>query len=167
MKSTRTLLALFAVLAVAPVFAQEPVVGAPDPEKLFTDADPVLHANKQVALHVMKELLQCNYWDQADKWLSARYLQHNPNIGSGRDGVVKFFSSTRQKAPSCDKLSTPVVAVLADDNLVTVVIAREFDNPRKPGSKYSTSWFDMWRIVDGHADEHWDAATIAPPAPAR
>ena len=25
-------------------------------------------------------------------------------------------------------------------------------------------WFDMWRIKDGKADEHWDPATIAPPS---
>ena len=24
-------------------------------------------------------------------------------------------------------------------------------------------WFDMWRFVDGKADEHWDYGTIAPP----
>ena len=23
-------------------------------------------------------------------------------------------------------------------------------------------WFDMWRFVDGKADEHWDPATLGP-----
>jgi len=23
---------------------------------------------------------------------------------------------------------------------------------------YTTTWFDMWRFVDGKADEHWDPA---------
>jgi predicted SnoaL-like aldol condensation-catalyzing enzyme len=156
-----TLLTLAALL-VAPVLAQEPVVGAADPESLFTDADPVLHANKQTALHIMRELLQCNYWDQAGKWLTARYIQHNPNVASGRAGVVAAFGS-RPKAPTCDKLTRPVVAVLADGDLVTVVVPREHDDPRHPGKKYTTTWFDMWRIVDGKADEHWDPATIAPP----
>jgi predicted SnoaL-like aldol condensation-catalyzing enzyme len=32
------------------------------------------------------------------------------------------------------------------------------------GKTYSTTWFDTWRFVDGKADEHWDSATIAPPA---
>jgi predicted SnoaL-like aldol condensation-catalyzing enzyme len=158
----RITLPTLAALFVAPVLAQEPVVGAADPESLFTDADPVLHANKQTALHIMRELLQCNYWDQADKWLTARYIQHNPNVASGRAGVVAAFGS-RPKAPTCDKLTRPVVAVLADGDLVTVVVPREYDDPRHPGKKYTTTWFDMWRIVDGKADEHWDPATIAPP----
>jgi predicted SnoaL-like aldol condensation-catalyzing enzyme len=160
MRAMTKLAALAWLCAAAGAGAQEPVVGTPN-EALFTDADPVLHANKQVALHVVRELLQCNYWDQADKWLSARYLQHNPNVASGRAGVVAFFG-TRPKAASCDKLTTPVVAVLADGDLVTVVFPRQYDDPRNPGKKYTTTWFDMWRIVDGKADEHWDPATIAP-----
>jgi len=108
---------------------------------------------KQVAYHIEKDLLQCNHWDEADKWLTERYLQHNPLVGSGRAGVVKFFG-TRPKAATCDKLTTPVVAVQADGDLVTVVtVANRKDSK---GNPYTTTWFDMWRIVDGKADEHWD-----------
>jgi predicted SnoaL-like aldol condensation-catalyzing enzyme len=161
MKRNTRILALVA-LFVAPAFGQAPVVGAADPESLFMDADPVLHANKQTALHIMRELLQCNHWDEAGKWLTDRYVQHNPNVASGLAGVVKAFGS-RPRAATCDKLTRPVVAVLADGDFVTVVVPREYDNPRKPGTQYTTTWFDMWRMVDGKADEHWDPATIAPP----
>ena len=155
MKRHAALLLLAVFLAVTPVFAQEPVVGASNPESLFTDKNPKLHANKQTALHIMKDLLQCNHWDEADKWLTARYLQHNPLVASGRAGVVKFFG-TRPKTATCDKLTTPVVAVLADGDVVTVVIAREYKEPKDPSKTYTSTWFDMWRIVDGKADEHWD-----------
>jgi predicted SnoaL-like aldol condensation-catalyzing enzyme len=148
-------LLIAAVVLVAPAFAQEPVVGAPNPESLFTDPNPALNANKQVALHIMKDLLQCNHWDEADKWLTARYLQHNPLVTSGRDSVVKFFGS-RPRTATCDKLTTPVVAVLASGDLVTVVIAREYKELRDPSKTYTSTWFDMWRIVGGKADEHWD-----------
>src|SRR5690606_39378817 len=36
----------------------DPVVAHPDPESLFTSEDPVLHRNKQAALHIVRELLQ-------------------------------------------------------------------------------------------------------------
>lgn len=152
---------LFSVLLGTQAFAQEPVIGTAD-ESLFTDPDPQLNANKQVALHIMRELLQCNHWSDAGNWLTEKYTQHNPNAASGLAGVVKFFS-TRERTATCDKLTTPIVAVLAQDDLVTVVIPRSYDHPTKPGETYSTTWFDMWRIVDGKADEHWDPATI--PAP--
>lgn len=154
---SRLMIAAFFVVSAAGV-AQEPVVGVADPEALFTDADAKLNANKQATLHIMKDLLQCNHWDEAEKWLTARYIQHNPNVASGREGVVKFFGN-RPKTPTCDKLVTPAVAVLADGDLVTVVIRRELKDPKDPSKTYTTAWFDMWRFVDGKADEHWDGAT--------
>jgi hypothetical protein len=75
--STRFLLPCIAVCALGVAGAQEPVVAAKDPEALFTDSDPQKHANKQVVLHILRELLQCNYWDQADRWLTERYLRAN------------------------------------------------------------------------------------------
>jgi len=148
--------AFFALFAGAAAFAQEPVTPAADVDALFHDKNKKLDQMKQVAFHIEKELLQCNYWDQSDKWLTERYIQHNPLAASGRAGVVKFFSS-RPKAASCDKLNAPVVAVLAQGDLVTVVTARPLKDSK--GNAYTSTWFDMWRIMDGKADEHWDPAT--------
>jgi predicted SnoaL-like aldol condensation-catalyzing enzyme len=152
------------VFACAPVFAQEPVVGVADPEALFHDKDPKLNANKQVAYHIMLDLLECNHWNEAEKWLTAEYHQHNPMAASGRAGVIAFFSA-RKPTPLPAKMQTKIVAVLADGDLVTVVTPRTYDDPRKPGEKYYTTWFDMWRFKDGKADEHWDNQTIAAPNP--
>jgi predicted SnoaL-like aldol condensation-catalyzing enzyme len=60
-------------------------------------------------------------------------------------------------------LSTPVVAVIAEGDYVTVLMPRTYDDPRTPGKTYSTTWFDTWRFVDGKADEHWDSALINGP----
>ena len=64
-------------------------------------------------------------------------------------------------------MATKIVAVVAEGDLVIVVTPRPLPNPKNPATKYSTSWFDMWRFKDGKADEHWDGATIAPPPPAK
>src|SRR5262245_45828477 len=89
---SRVAVSLLALYALGSAVAQEPVVASKDPESLFTDADPAKHANKQVVLHILRELVQCNYWEQADRWLTERYLQHNPNVTSGRDNVVQYFA---------------------------------------------------------------------------
>jgi predicted SnoaL-like aldol condensation-catalyzing enzyme len=143
-------------------------VAASKPEALFTSSDPKLNANKQVALHIMRDLLEANHWELADKYLTAEYIQHNPNVASGRDGVVKYFTATRKPSPIPDKMKTKIVAVIADGDLVIVATPREYQDPKNPGKKYSTTWFDMWRMKDGKADEHWDGATIsaAPVSPA-
>jgi predicted SnoaL-like aldol condensation-catalyzing enzyme len=162
MKTNAILLASALLVWLGPAAAQEPVVAAADPESLFTDPDPKLHANKQVVLHILRELLQCNYWDQADKYLTERYLQHNPNVASGRDNVVAFFGSA-PRAPTCDKLTMPIVTVLTSGDIVGVVFRMEYDDPRNEGAKYTTIWYDQWRIVNGRADEHWDTAMLSSP----
>ncbi|MGD8808359.1 MAG: hypothetical protein PVG24_02080, partial [Gammaproteobacteria bacterium] len=100
MKSGTSLVALAALLSSFTAFSQEPVVGVDDPESLFVDDDPVLHRNKQAALHIMRELLQCNQWDRAGEWLTDRYIQHNPNAGSGLEGVVYFFTEVMGREPT-------------------------------------------------------------------
>ncbi len=134
-------------------YPQEPVTPAANVDALFRDSNVKLNRNKQVAFHIEKDLLQCNHWNQADQWLTERYLQHNPLVASGRAGVVRFFAN-RPVSATCDKLDAPVVAVLADGDLVTVVTVANRKDSR--GEPYTTTWFDMWRIVDGKADEHWD-----------
>src|SRR6185436_4959812 len=160
--------ALMIGLVVARPAAQAPVTGSSDPESLFTSADPKLHANKQVVLHIVRDLLEANHWEQADKYLTKEYIQHNPNVASGLDPVLKFFGS-RTPSPIPDRRSwkTKVVSVTAEGDLVTVAFVREYKNPRDATKTYTTTWFDMWRIRDGKAVEHWDPATIAAPAAGR
>ena len=60
-------------------------------------------------------------------------------------------------------LTYGIVSVVAEGDLVTVAISREQTDPSDPSKKYTTTWFDQYRMVDGKADEHWDPATKAPP----
>ena len=109
----------------------------------------------------MRDLLEAGHWEQADRWLTERYVQHNPNAASGRAGVVAYFRDVLkvQPKPIPAKLSTPVASVVAEGDLVVVVVVRTLKDPKDPTKSYTTSWFDMWRFVDGKADEHWDGAT--------
>ncbi len=150
----------FALVALAmPLVAQEPVTGAADPDALFKGPNKKLEANKQVVYHIMKDLLEANHWELADKYLTPEYLQHNPNVKSGRDGVVAFFTATRKPTPIPEKFQkTKIVSVLAEDDMVLVATPREYKDPKDPSKTYTTTWFDMWKIVNGKANEHWDSA---------
>ena len=60
--------------------------------------------------------------------------------------------------PIPDKLmKTKIVAVVAQGDYVMVATPRPLKDSK--GQEYTTTWFDMWRFVDGKADEHWDGAT--------
>jgi predicted SnoaL-like aldol condensation-catalyzing enzyme len=162
MRRSLALALLGASLAAAPATGQEPVVGAPDAEVLFTSSDPKLHRNKQAAYHIQRDLLEAGHWELADKWLTERYIQHNPNAKSGRAGVVEFFTQVLkvQPKPIPEKLGQKVVAVIAEGDYVVVITPRTLKDPKDATKTYTTSWFDMWRFVDGKADEHWDGATL-------
>jgi predicted SnoaL-like aldol condensation-catalyzing enzyme len=168
MKTREMIYTSFAMLFLGgTAVSQEAVTGVADPDSLFSSPDPRLNVNKQAAYHIMRDLLEANHWESADKWLTAQYHQHNPNVASGRDGVVKFFMSIRKPSPVPEHMRTKIVSVVAEGDLVIVVTPRELPNPKDPSTTYTTSWFDMWRFKDGKADEHWDGATISLPPPAK
>ena len=176
MKLATALLAAAATLAFAtPAAAQmralsDPVVPHPDPESLFASPDPVLHRNKQAALHIQRNLLKCNEWSRAGEWLTDAYIQHNPVAASGLEGVIYYFTQVARREPlsPCPALSAEdpngVVAVMAEGDYVTILTRRIVPYADDPSQTYTTTWFDTWRFVDGKADEHWDPATL-PPAP--
>jgi predicted SnoaL-like aldol condensation-catalyzing enzyme len=167
MKIRIPLVAAIALLfSCVPAFAQAPVVASSNPDALFHDKNPQLNANKQVAYHIERDLLEANHWDDAGKWITDRYIQHNPLVKSGLAPVIAYFKAHTKPTPIPAHIGIPVVAVLAEGDLVIVVTRRDLTNPRDPSKKYTSSWFDMWRIKDGKADEHWDAATIPAAMPA-
>ena len=153
-------LTIFVPLFAPILSAQTPVVKAPDVEALFRSSDPKLQQNKQVVYGIERDLLEANHWELAAKYLTDRYIQHNPNAADGRAAVVKFFTEILKVKPSsiAPKLKGKIVACMAEGDLVTVLSVAEYKDPKNPSSTYTTTWFDTWRIKDGKADEHWDSA---------
>lgn len=165
MKRHPCLLVLALAAAVTQAHAQAPVVGVADPDALFTSPDPKLNANKQVAYHIRRDFLQNGEWQKADQWLTERYIQHNPGIPSGRAGIVESIKH-RPPMPTSPKLKTPVIAVVAEGDYVAVFEPIELPDPQDPSKTYTSTHVDLWRFVDGKADEHWDEAvkfTMLPP----
>ncbi len=146
----------------AHAMAQDAVTPANNPESLFTSKDTKLHKNKQVVYHIVKDLLEANHWELADKYITERYIQHNPNAANGRAAVVKFFTEVLHVKPTPipAKMKSQVVSVVAEGDLVTVAFVREQKDPKDPSKTYTTTWFDQWRILNGKADEHWDGALL-------
>jgi len=184
MKIRTVSIVLASALAAFALGAQEPVKGVKDPESLFKSSDPKLNKNKQAALHIERELIQCGQWEKADQWLTPAYHQHNPNAQTGRDAVVFFFTKVmgQKRMDNCTALTGEYVAVIAEGDYVNVMTPRHLPKPgsqceqemKKPPAQrakcaddqmYDTTWFDTWRFVDGKADEHWDGAELSPPPP--
>ena len=82
-------------------------------------------------------------------------------VMTGRAAAVDFFTKVlkRQPKPIPETIGLPIVSVVAQGDMVIVASPRVFKDPKDEGKTYTSTWFDMWRIKDGKADEHWDCAT--------
>jgi predicted SnoaL-like aldol condensation-catalyzing enzyme len=90
--------------------------------------------------------------------LAESYLQHNPNVPTGRAAFVEFFAKLAKPRPIEARVKAPLVAIVGDGDLVILSFVREAVDPADPARKYTTTWFDMFRIEGGKLAEHWDAA---------
>jgi len=155
MKTFLMLLLLLPALAIA----QVPVAPNPDQDAMLQSKDPQLARNKRFVYDFWREVFEAAHMDLAPKYMAESYIQHNPNVPTGRQAFIDFFTKIRKPAPIEPRVKAPLVAMLADGDLVVMAFAREYPDPKDPSQKYTTTWFDMFRLVDGKIAEHWDPAT--------
>jgi predicted SnoaL-like aldol condensation-catalyzing enzyme len=152
--------ALTLAAACAPVFAALPVVAGKDQAAMLKSSDPKLEKNKRVAYDFFRVVLRGFRLDQADKYMTNDYMQHNPNAETGMAGFKAYFNAIMPKElPPIPDTLPGLVAIQAEGDYVTLSFVKEYDDPSAPGKKYTTTWFDMFRIVNGKIVEHWDSAT--------
>ena len=138
--------------------AQVPVQATTDHEQLLTSTEPRLAANKRLVYDFWREVFEGGHMELADKYMAESYIQHNPNVPTGRKAFIDFFSKFAKPKPIEPRVKAPLVAVTAEGNLVILSFVRELPDPKDASKKYTTTWFDMFRIEDGKIAEHWDAA---------
>ena len=80
------------------------------------------------------------------------------SCGAERPGADRFSYPLRKPTPIEARVKAPLVSITAEGDLVTLSFVREYPDPNDAEKKYTTTWFDMFRIVDGKIDEHWDPA---------
>jgi predicted SnoaL-like aldol condensation-catalyzing enzyme len=149
---------LVLVLVCAPAFAALPVVAAKNQDALLKSSDPKLAANKKIAYDFYRIVLRGWRLDQAEHYMREDYMQHNPNADTGIKGFKAYFEKLGGPLPIQDTLPD-LVSIMAEGDMVTLLLVREYDEPGKPGQKYTSTWFDTFRIQDGKIAEHWDNAT--------
>ena len=141
-----------------PAAAQVPVTAAVDQEAVLASKDAKLAANKRLICDFWREVFEGGHMEFADKYLTESYIQHNPMVPTGRAAFVEAFSKRVKPGTIESRIKAPVVSLTAEGDLVTIAFVREYDDPKEPGKKYTTTWFDMFRIENGKIAEHWDSA---------
>jgi len=140
-------------------FAQVEVKPLSDQKSMLQSSDPKLAQNKKLLYDFWREVFEGGHLELADKYMAETYIQHNPNVPTGRKAFVDFFSRFKKPQPITDTIKAPVVSIIAEGNMVMISFARELPDPKDSTKKYTTTWFDMFRIENGKIAEHWDGAT--------
>ena len=146
-----------ALLLETHALAQLPVEVHPRPQELLTSTDAQLAANKKLVFDFWREVLQAHHVDRAPQYLAASYIQHNPNVATGRAAFMEFFGQFPPE-PIKDTIDD-LVRIVAEDDVVVLAFRRELPDLAREGQTYTTTWFDMFRIADGKIVEHWDYGT--------
>ena len=129
------------------------VQGAAQLPMLLSD-DPQLAANKRLVFDLWRQLPEAGREELAELYVDPIYIQHNPNAATGRDGMVEYFA--RRPDTAIDTwLEDPLVALVAEGDLVVQVLQEERPDTTRPGELYYLPWFDLFRIENGRAIEHW------------
>ena len=153
----RSLAPLLVALSL-PAMAQIAVTPAADQAALLTSPDPKLALNKRLVYDFWREVFEAGHLELAEKYMAESYIQHNPNVPTGRAAFVEFFSRFKKPQAIQPKVGAPLVAIVAEGDLVVLSFVRAAADPKSPDQRPTTTWFDMFRIENGKIAEHWDPA---------
>jgi predicted SnoaL-like aldol condensation-catalyzing enzyme len=131
-------------------------VGVKDQKALLKSSDPKLAANKKLVFDMYRAIVNGGHTEMADQFFTKEYIQHNPNVKSGRDELVAYIKTTRPARPLTDDIAFPVIALVAEGDMVVVATVAMIDDAENPGQRYANTHFDMYRIENGKIAEHWD-----------
>ena len=153
-----------AIVCVVVAYAQVPPTAAPDQAALLQSRDPQLAANKKLVFDMWRAIIQGAHTELAPQYFTESYIQHNPNVATGRDAMVNYMKQTRPVRPIQPTITFPVIAMLAEGDLVMVATVSYSDDAHNPGHKYAGTHFDLFRIENGKIAEHWDSVPKDPAA---
>ncbi len=105
--------------------------------------------NLQFALDFTREVLQARHTDLSLKYQAEDYIQHNPNVPTGRAAFIAFFSRRPPVNPIPAKLDPAPVVAGAKGDYVWMIMEREDKDPRDPSKTYHYNTFDVYRLGKG------------------
>jgi predicted SnoaL-like aldol condensation-catalyzing enzyme len=135
-------------------------VSGSDQLALLEAEDPALARNKRLVFDMYRTVVDAGSEDMADRFFDGAYIEHSPVGGSGREALASRLGDVEDRRLE-SSIRMPLVALVAEGDLVVLVGMLEHAHPSRRGDTYTSTWFDMYRIADGRIVEHWDGSSKA------
>ena len=133
----------FLIIVTLMVFAQ------------FADASPQSEANKKIVREFYEQVfIQHHTKEAAEKYLTPSYIQHNPNVATGRQPFVDFFIPFFAKNPEA---RAEIKRIIAEGDLVTLHVHSKINSKDR-----GRAVVDIFRVENGKIVEHWDVMQAVP-----
>jgi predicted SnoaL-like aldol condensation-catalyzing enzyme len=126
---------------------------APGRSALAADARQ-MEENKKTVRALYEAALNKKDFEEASKYLGAKYTQHNPGAADGPEGLKGFIGFLREKFPNNH---SEIKRVFADGDYVIVHVHAV----REPGTR-GNAIVDIFRLENGKVVEHWDVVQPIP-----
>jgi len=158
----RTSVAAAAVLlaALAPATLQAQSINPPTVAQTSPAMTEPERRNLAFVLDWWREVIQGGHLELSSKYQADDYIQHNPNVPTGRAAFVSFFENVVGVKPANPIPATldpaPVVSGARGD-FVFLVFEEESPDPRDATKSYHHNSFEVLRLANGKVQEHWDS----------
>ena len=116
------------------------------------------HENKELVKKLLDLAFNKKDAKAAAEMLTERYIQHNPNVPTGKAGFLQAIPGFYKAFPD---LRWELKRIWADGDFVIVHSLYRFTREGR-----GSAVVDIFRIKDGKADEHWDVVQEIPEKPA-
>jgi len=110
--------------------------------------------NKRNVLEFYDKALNQKDWEAASKYLGPKYIQHNPGVADGHEGLKNLLSFLREKFPT---LRSEIKRAFAEGDYVILHV----HSVREPGQR-GRAIVDIFRLENGMIVEHWDVIQDVP-----
>ena len=144
-------------------FGQSAQPGHLPTKKQVAHMTPEVEKNLAFVLDWWREVVEARHTELAANYAAEDFIQHNPNVPTGRAALVTFFKSLGPAVePIPDRLVNPPVVEGAKENFVWLVFEHKFKDPKDTSRSFYDYSFDLFRIQNGKIQEHWDSARKDP-----
>ena len=115
---------------------------------------PSLEANKKIVQEFYNLLINKKDFKSASKYIGNRYIQHNPLVAEGPEGLKALVDFLKSDYPDA---RSEIKRIFAEGDYVLIHV----HSVRIPNTR-GRAIFDLFRLENGKIVEHWDAIQEIP-----
>jgi predicted SnoaL-like aldol condensation-catalyzing enzyme len=121
-----------------------------------TKNTPEEQKNEELVLNMYRDVLQYHHFELAPKYMAADYIQHNPVDPQGRDPLIAELSERFKPEPLQPEMKNRPNLIVTKGDVVLMMSTRKVKDPKDPSKTFEVNHFEMVRVQNGLAQEHWD-----------